>query len=153
MSISDKFVGFAENAAVLTYSQLVAALQDTSFGSSRLVGLYSVKASSGTLLPGLLAQIGAVTPRSIIEGCAATVAPASQSLVHKKLDFNVLVSAPIQIGADEFSFALLIDERCAEISDHVTGQHVPGMLVLEAARQAMTVSLEARGASRETPRG
>ncbi len=55
--------------------------------------------------------------------------------VHKQRDHNVMITRPERRSENEFCAALLIDERCAEISDHMTGQHIQGMVLTEAARQ------------------
>lgn len=56
--------------------------------------------------------------------------------VHKQCPENVMISEPRRISDKEYELSMLVDERCAEMSDHVTGQHVQGMVLLEAARQA-----------------
>lgn len=39
-----------------------------------------------------------------------------------------------------FESHLMLNDRCAEMSDHVTGQHLQGMILIEAARQ-MTLAV------------
>jgi hypothetical protein len=68
---------------------------------------------------------------------------ASGALSHKAEVCNVLVSMPRQVSAREYELALLIDEDCELMKDHLSGQHVQGMVVIEAARQAMLVVTEA----------
>lgn len=68
-------------------------------------------------------------------------APASVS--HKHLSENTLISEPRQISADQFELHLLIDENCELMRDHQSGQHVQGMILIEAARQAMLAISEA----------
>ncbi|MCX7121995.1 MAG: AfsA-related hotdog domain-containing protein [Gammaproteobacteria bacterium] len=55
--------------------------------------------------------------------------------VHKKIAENVMISKPLAVNNEFFISSLLIDDRCAEMSDHLTGQHVQGMALIEAARQ------------------
>lgn len=69
--------------------------------------------------------------------------------VHKHKDYNVLLSYPTQITKDLYLAQLLIDERCADISDHMTGQHVQGMVLTEAARQMFIGVTEAYIVSEE----
>lgn len=54
---------------------------------------------------------------------------------HKTLRENVMISQPKAIRDGLFVSQLMIDDRCAEMSDHLTGQHVQGMVLIEAARQ------------------
>lgn len=62
-----------------------------------------------------------------------------KKVVHKHLEKNVLITKPkvLETGLGYESY-LILDERCAEMSDHVTGQHLQGMLLTEAARQMLT---------------
>jgi hypothetical protein len=55
---------------------------------------------------------------------------------HKHVPHNTLISAPVQTSADSFELELLLDERCELMGDHQTGQHVQGMLLVEAFRQS-----------------
>ncbi|WP_175699039.1 AfsA-related hotdog domain-containing protein [Burkholderia ambifaria] len=60
----------------------------------------------------------------------------SGELTHKAKPENTLISDP-QTSADDNSYTgiLMIDDACAELSDHVTGKHVQFMVLIEAARQ------------------
>ncbi len=55
--------------------------------------------------------------------------------VHKVREHNVMVSAPECIGDGLYNAFLVVDESCAEMSDHQTGEHVQGAVLIEAARQ------------------
>ncbi|ACH82412.1 hypothetical protein Lferr_0151 [Acidithiobacillus ferrooxidans ATCC 53993] len=57
--------------------------------------------------------------------------------VHKAQQHNVLITTPTYANDGKYKAKLLFDERCAEMSDHVTGTHVPGILLFEAGRQMM----------------
>jgi hypothetical protein len=58
-----------------------------------------------------------------------------KKIVHKEKQKNVMISAPEHIQKNEYQCALLLDERCAEMSDHTTGHHIQGMIIIEASRQ------------------
>ncbi len=60
-----------------------------------------------------------------------------QNNVHKHKTENVMISPATSMGANCFFMSLHIQNDCAELSDHTTGQHVQGMVLVEAARQAM----------------
>ena len=60
---------------------------------------------------------------------------AAPELVHKHVAHNVLISTPQQVSEDTYQASLVMDERCPEISDHISGQHLQGMVLLEAVRQ------------------
>ncbi len=63
-------------------------------------------------------------------------------LTHKHFSYNTLISDPKKISDEKYSSILIIDERCAEMSDHVTGKHIQGMVLMEAARQMTIATLE-----------
>jgi len=55
--------------------------------------------------------------------------------VHKRLEVNVLVTRPRKMDSESFRANLVVDEDCAELSDHITGIHMQGALFIEATRQ------------------
>lgn len=61
-------------------------------------------------------------------------APSEAS--HKRVPHNTVIGAPQRKGADHFELQLMLDERCELMGDHQTGQHVQGMLLVEAFRQS-----------------
>lgn len=69
-----------------------------------------------------------------------TRAPAT--LTHKHRPENTLISTPVRMNADTFSMHLMIDEQCELMQDHQSGQHVQGMILIEAARQGMLAVVE-----------
>lgn len=73
---------------------------------------------------------------------------------HKELEQNVLIGSAEQTehNTNLFAMALLIDERCELMSDHQTGQHIQGMLLVEASRQAFIAVTEEFIYKQETER-
>lgn len=67
---------------------------------------------------------------------------APASLTHKHRPENTLISSPMRINAEAFSMDLLIDEQCELMQDHQSGQHLQGMILIEAARQGMLAVVE-----------
>jgi hypothetical protein len=67
-----------------------------------------------------------------------------KNIVHKQKTENVMITKPIPWGGakNTYKSSLILDDRCAEMSDHVTGQHLQGMILAEAARQMMTAVSE-----------
>ncbi|EKO3877136.1 hypothetical protein P0F19_002345 [Vibrio metschnikovii] len=63
---------------------------------------------------------------------------------HKKQDENILIGAsePVEHKNNLYVMPLIIDERCELMSDHQTGQHIQGMLLVEAGRQAFIAVTE-----------
>ena len=67
---------------------------------------------------------------------------AEKHLTHKQKKQNILITHPELIEDSFYKALLYIDERCAEMSDHVTGLHIQGMVLIEAARQMCTAVAE-----------
>lgn len=68
--------------------------------------------------------------------------PADTKLCHKRQAQNSLVSEPRRVAPDTFELDLLVDDDCEIMADHQTGQHLQGMLLVEAARQAFLAVTE-----------
>ncbi len=47
-----------------------------------------------------------------------------------------------KVNENLFSLPLLIDERCELMTDHQTGQHIQGMILVEACRQTFIAVTE-----------
>ncbi len=67
---------------------------------------------------------------------------ASLRETHKHENYNVAISKVIDNGNGTYSSALMIDDINAELSDHLTGQHISGMMIVEAARQMSIATAE-----------
>lgn len=67
---------------------------------------------------------------------------ASTALTHKTSDSNVMISDPKWIAEDCYESQLMLDDRCSDMSDHLTGQHIQAMVLVEAARQLNTAVCE-----------
>jgi hypothetical protein len=67
---------------------------------------------------------------------------ATRSLTHKHVPSNIVITPPLSRGDGTYVAQLIFDDDCADVSDHLTGQHIPGMLVAESARQMMIAVTE-----------
>ncbi len=65
-----------------------------------------------------------------------------KKLAHKWKDDNVLITKPEKKDDRIYEAALVINDECAEMSDHVTGKHIQGLLLIEAARQMFMATTE-----------
>jgi len=65
---------------------------------------------------------------------------SEQFLVHKHKIENSMISIPEQIDDNLYHSLIMLDDNCDEMNDHVTGQHIQGMILIEAARQ-MTLAV------------
>lgn len=67
---------------------------------------------------------------------------ASKQLTHKHQEHNIAIGIPTSCGDGSYDAQLLVDEECADISDHLTGQHIPGAMLLESIRQMSIATTE-----------
>lgn len=63
-------------------------------------------------------------------------------VTHKHSIKNTMISVPEQINDKLYQSHLFLDEECAEMSDHTTGCHIQGMVLIEAARQMVNAVTE-----------
>ncbi|WP_326596663.1 AfsA-related hotdog domain-containing protein [Streptomyces sp. NBC_01803] len=77
-------------------------------------------------------------------GRAAVGVPdrAERRLTHKHRAENVLIGPVARLAEGRFTADLVLDERVEVLADHLTGQHIPAITLLEAARQLWTVVTE-----------
>ncbi|WP_224367539.1 AfsA-related hotdog domain-containing protein [Hyalangium versicolor] len=67
---------------------------------------------------------------------------AEPRFTHKRLPCNVMITLPQQVGESLYRAWLMVDDECAEMSDHLTGQHIQGMVLAEAGRQIVVAVAE-----------
>lgn len=67
---------------------------------------------------------------------------ADKILTHKHKPHNGLISVPTKINDSTYNLQLLIDDKNDFMLDHLTGEHIQGMLLIEAARQSWTAVTE-----------
>lgn len=67
---------------------------------------------------------------------------AKNELTHKRYTYNSMISDPVKLYENNFLSFLMVDDNCAEMSDHSTGQHIQGMILIESARQMINAVAE-----------
>ncbi len=83
-----------------------------------------------------------LSQRFAFSGITEQTKRASCELTHKQDAKNIMISEPEKITDATFSCYLMLDENCAEMSDHLTGQHIQGMVLVESARQLINALTE-----------
>ncbi|MDQ2077926.1 AfsA-related hotdog domain-containing protein [Marinimicrobium sp. ABcell2] len=144
--VGDKFASYVKNKDAITVSQLRGLLS---------LPVHMLPSQSRTVLvPGQgmgddcvnqLLQDAAASPNvSHFDFSLWHSLPqrASSKVSHKRNPRNTLISEPRQLSEDTFELHLMIDEDCELMNDHLSGQHVQGMVLIEAARQAMLAVTE-----------
>jgi hypothetical protein len=140
--VGDKFSNYVQGKDAITLSQLHGLLS---------LPIQFLPGQGRTLLvPGQ--GLGDATVRDLLDTAARSPnlihfdfslwhnlpERASTALSHKHKPENILLSMPRVLAEDEYEMHLLIDERSELMQDHQSGQHVQGMVLIEAARQ-MTI--------------
>lgn len=57
--------------------------------------------------------------------------------VHKERYENILISKPIKLSDESYICKMIMHNENELINDHMTGQHIQGIVITEAARQMM----------------
>lgn len=144
--VGDKFAAYIQGKDAITVSQLRGLL-------SLSIHLLPTRETT-VLVPGQ--GLGDKTVKRLLE--EASTSPnlahfdfslwhqmpkrAASSLSHKHIAANTLISEPRQRSADTYTLHLLIDEDCELMNDHQTGQHIQGMVLIEATRQTLLAVTE-----------
>lgn len=137
--VSDKFKEFAKNSGVIIYSDLIEKLHAGEIDAEVII----IGQGLGV---GGVENLTQAIEHSPYKDRISLVSPGEvmveSDLVHKRKTKNVIVSTPKKLHKNVFTAVLLLDESCDEMGDHVTGQHVQGTLLIEAARQMMMAVVE-----------
>lgn len=137
--VGNKFREFSANDGVLTIGELEDMVR-----SKKLTALpANAKLVAGQgLREADVLKLRDVTSMMKVQGRPACEQPllgravrAGRLLTHKYKLQNSIISSPEQLSEDLYEAALLLDERSELMSDHQTGQHIQGMVLVEAARQ------------------
>lgn len=142
--VGERFTGFArENPEVITLPELERMLNEGGLPSD--VTLVIGQGVQDERLQRVRERVGSLEPamRVTLELDPRASQRADPRLAHKAHGHNIMISTPEQVVEGElYTASLLLDDGCAEMSDHVTGQHLQGMVLIEAARQMLLAVTE-----------
>lgn len=144
--VGDKFKAFAEGKNVLTLSQLrsLTDLPDGFMDVRAVLKLgQGVQEEEVREILNRHESRGGVKALLELSDLHRVKDRADSVISHKRFPYNTLIGSPQKIVEDEFLIPLNIDERCELMGDHQTGQHVQGMIVIEAFRQSFLAVTEA----------
>ena len=147
MVVGDKFKDFAVGKDALTISQLrgllaVPHLVDAAAGRLSIVPGQGLSEDDVAEVLAM-AHDNAHAARFDLTLWRNHPARAAGARSHKRHKRNTLISEPRRTGDDAFEMDLLIDQECELMGDHQTGQHIQGMILMEAARQSFLAVTEA----------
>lgn len=144
--VGKSFAEFSEDKPALTLSQLDALLQlppNLLAGRKRLLLGQGVNEQECRKVLQRLSATPDLDARFDASHLHRLVSRAPQALSHKRKPVNTLISQPEQIESDLYSLSLLVDEDSELMGDHQTGQHIQGMVQIEALRQSFLAVTEA----------
>jgi hypothetical protein len=146
--VGEQFAAFARMGPVLTPADLRSGSEAAAEASQILVGLGMAR---GEVFEAIAESDVDVTRFNFEQ--LDDVAPLA--VTHKRRVQNVLISRPRRIAEKTYLMRLLLDGQMDRLLDHVTGHHVSGMVLVEAARQAAiaTGEMEYEIANRPEPQG
>lgn len=143
--VGDRFAEFSNGETVLTVTQFFKFLERKE--KENVVLAYRIHAGQGisdhndqriiNRLQKSLIKHCFIFGKSLLAACRASL-----EATHKHFSKNIIISEPVRLSDNHYEAELMIDDNCAEMSDHTTGQHIQGMILIEAARQMMTAVSE-----------
>lgn len=140
--VGDRFKGFCVNENIMALSDFMTAIsiKDQVLMKSKVKVGQGLSSAAINMLGDAIADSGLSAD---IDFQRPALNLMDKKHVHKHKEWNILLSEPEKVTETLYAADLLIDERCADISDHMTGQHIQGMVLTEAARQMFIGTTEA----------
>jgi hypothetical protein len=141
--VGDRFDGFCAASPASVHSE--SSIIDKIVSQSLPTHTVDLIIEQGVNLSNIAAALKSRGPETSVFNIVQTRCHprAGKRLAHKKNSENILVSYPIQTTPNRFSLEMLLDQSCEFFLDHMTGCHIQGMALVEAARQSFLAVTEA----------
>jgi hypothetical protein len=136
--VGDRMVDFTENENVITVSTAEKMIEDEHTPGN--VRLHLGQGVSVGCVERMISMANRFKKTNIL--AFSHVNKAGRNLVHKHNPRNSMLGMPQHIGPNLYSADVFLDDECAEMTDHLTGQHVQGMVLVEACRQMLLAVTE-----------
>lgn len=134
--VGDIFQEFSSNDGVMTIGRAEALVEEQAFDPKSKTVLLVGQGIPDQRLAALTETIQQKKLGNAVSVERLEDQPRADSRsTHKVKPQNILISRPWRVRDDAYGAHLLIDDRCQDLSDHVSGHHVSGMVLMEAARQ------------------
>lgn len=145
--VGDKFNEFANGKDVLTISQLELLTQipaNIIDKEHEIIIGQGVRKDFASKVISNQARNAIHGNKLKIESLEKFVSDSKNTHSHKRLEQNILIGTAerTEHNINLYAMPLLIDERCELMGDHQTGQHIQGMILVEASRQAFIAITE-----------
>lgn len=131
--VGDRFTRFVENDNVISISQLEKNVFNGTSGRDDVY--YALGQGVSSQRANKLLKTVKLNELYKTKVNFSEVDKSCRHLVHKNKSANSMISTPIKRSETEYEANVIIDDQCDDISDHLTGQHIPGMAIIEASRQ------------------
>ncbi|MDP5211014.1 AfsA-related hotdog domain-containing protein [Microbulbifer sp. 2205BS26-8] len=136
--VGNRFKAFAQsNFHVITVNELKDMAQQDFIGSYDIHLGQGVSSSEFLDIQEIVNQKSRSLNLLIPNDIQDLACDENQSRVHKHNKDNIMISAPVRKNENNYCSKFYIQDGSAELSDHMTGQHIQGMALIEAARQMM----------------
>ncbi len=137
--VGDKFEEFASNEMVVTISEAEEVFSNDR--SEYFDVLFELGQGVSAERANRLITFAELTGRRE-QLLFQPVVKCGQRLVHKCHPENSLISLPKKISDRIYQADMLIDDECELLTDHVSGQHLQGIVLIEAVRQMILAVTE-----------
>lgn len=134
--VGDKFAEFGKNEQVVTIGDLERQIEAGSDGLMS-AGDCAFVAGQG-LQPERVTRVREALSAMGYAHCAESLRldmAADEAMTHKRSPQNIMITVPRQVGEKRFAATIQLNDLCGEMADHMTGQHIQGVVLIEAARQ------------------
>ncbi|MEC3977521.1 AfsA-related hotdog domain-containing protein [Amycolatopsis sp. H20-H5] len=143
MVVADRFAGFTHGDRVQTVSGMASQIDKGRFddapGDVRLLTGQGVGAFERAYVEAAIARHG-LTDRIRFDG--EDIEPLGRDVVHKHDVDNVLLARLRRTGAHVYAADIRVHGHNEMLADHQSGEHVQGMVIVEAARQLFLAAFE-----------
>ncbi len=138
--VADRFANFTTSSEhVVTETQLIERIVGEEFqtGNVRLLLEHGVDYSN---VRRAIDRVDADDRYDIVLGGSDPVAP--RRLAHKANPSNILIGYPRRVDDHRFELDVVFNPDSEFFADHMTGMHIQGMAIMEAARQSFLAVTE-----------
>ncbi len=133
--VADTFENFAiKHEQVITYSELIEILSNVDLPEENL-GLIPGQGITTNTLRDVINHNESKINLYIINQ-SLNLPKAGSKTSHKNLCHNIAVSIPTKISESEYILSVNFESGNEFFQDHMTGQHIQGMAVMEVMRQS-----------------
>lgn len=140
--VGDDYADFGSLDGSITVSQLAALLDGKAGGDALPTCVIIGQGVSESWLNYLKSRVTARSPEIKFSDAKHVSERTGRSFAHKHRRQNILVTDPVQVSRTLYQCQLSVVDGCDITSDHITGYHLQGMLLIEAGRQTFLAVTE-----------